>query len=278
MDSRPSVTVRPRAESRIPRINILGTGFSELNQTLAVAEIGRLIDSGQTGYVTITNADGSVRARADERLRSVYNSSFLTTPDGMPAVWICRARGHATVERVYGPDLMLQLFIEGRRRGWTHFLYGGREGVAEALKARMERRFPGTRIVGTYCPPFRDLTEEEREELIERVNQLRPDIVWVGISTPRQDCFMAEMLGRLDTAVMIGVGAAFDFHSGRIRQAPTWIQDAGLEWFYRLLHEPRRLIGRYVHVVPRFVWHSMAQILCLKQYPPVNPVADHPEL
>lgn len=258
--------VRPIAKTRLGRVDVLGTGFSLLNLQLAVEEIRWLIESGQTGYVTVTNADGAVRSLQDESLRQVYNQSFLTTPDGMPVVWTARLKGQEQVARVYGPDLMLRLFLEGRRHGWRHFLYGGKEGVADALKGRMEERFPGCEVVGTFCPPFRDLTAAEEQHQIDEVARLKPDLFWVGISTPRQDRFMAKMIGRLDTSVMLGVGAAFDFHAGETKQAPTGIQDLGLEWAYRLTQDPRRLWRRYAHNVPRFIWHSALQHLKLRSY------------
>lgn len=258
--------VRPLAKTRVRRLNVLGTGFSMLTPQTTVEQISYLIQSGETGYVTVTNADGAVRSLETESLRQIYNQSYLTTPDGMPIVWFAKARGEQEMSRVYGPDLMLRLFIEGRRQGWKHFFYGGREGVAEELKSCLQERFPGSEVVGTYCPPFRDLTEVEERELIDQVAALKPDIFWVGISSPRQDQFMSKMVGKLDAAVLIGVGAAFDFHSGKVKQAPTWMQGAGLEWFYRVLAEPRRLWRRYAYTVPRFLFHSIAQLLRLRAY------------
>lgn len=264
------MSARTISPSRIGRFNVLGTGFSLLNPQRAVEEIRWLIESGQTGYVTVTNADGVVRSLQDESLRQIYNQSFLTTPDGMPVVWTARLRGHAEVARVYGPDLMLRLFLEGRRRGWRHFLYGGKEGVAGQLQQALELRFPSVQIVGTHTPPFTDLTEQEEDRLIEEVAELKPDLFWVGVSSPRQDRFMARMVGRLDAGVLLGVGAAFDFHSGQVSQAPVALQDAGLEWAYRLGREPRRLWSRYASTVPRFLFHSVCQATGLRHYPKIS--------
>jgi N-acetylglucosaminyldiphosphoundecaprenol N-acetyl-beta-D-mannosaminyltransferase len=156
--------------------------------------------------------------------------------------------------RVYGPDLMVEIAEATRDGKITHFLYGGRPGVAELLKKRLEERFPGIRIVGTHTPPFGLLSEKEEKTLIEKFLASKPDITWVGLSTPKQERFMAKYLPKLETTIMCGVGAAFDFHAGVVRQAPRWIQRSGFEWFYRILQEPRRLIPRYLKNNTRFVW------------------------
>ena len=157
------------------------------------------------------------------------------------------------MSRVYGPDLMLAVMEATRDKPVRHFFYGGQEGVAEDLKTKLEQRFPGLQITGTFCPPFRALNQEEVRQLQDKVHTAKTDIFWVGLSTPKQERFMAEYLPRLDTSVMVGVGAAFDFHSGRVKQAPTWIQHHGLEWLYRVMQEPRRLWRRYFSIVPRFI-------------------------
>ena len=194
------------------------------------------------------------------------NASGLTTPDGMAIVWLLRLQGHRRVSRVYGPDLMLSLCRHGLERGIRHFLYGGDKGVVEELSASLLTRFPGLQIVGTHTPPFGELTEEEDRQAVESINACNPDIVWVGLSTPKQERWMAVHLGRIEAPVMIGVGAAFDFLSGRKRQAPRWMQRAGLEWLFRLASEPRRLWPRYRRY-PLFVLLAIAQLLGLKHYP-----------
>jgi len=161
--------------------------------------------------------------------------------------------GHPQMSRVYGPDLMLAVMEATRDKPVRHFFYGGQEGVAEDLKTKLERRFPGLQIAGTFCPPFRALNQDEVGQLQDKVHAAKADIFWVGLSTPKQERFMAEYLPQLDTSVMVGVGAAFDFHSGRVRQAPAWIQHHGLEWLYRVMQEPRRLWRRYFSIVPRFI-------------------------
>jgi N-acetylglucosaminyldiphosphoundecaprenol N-acetyl-beta-D-mannosaminyltransferase len=171
------------------------------------------------------------------------------------------------MDRVYGPDLMLALLELSAKKGYSHFFYGGAEGVAEELKARMGRRFPGLNVVGTHCPPFRPLEPDEKDRLIEKVDGLAPNFFWVGLSTPKQELFMTEFHERLNANVMLGVGAAFDFHTGRVRQAPRWMMRAGLEWFFRLCTEPRRLGPRYLRNNPAFIWHMLLQGTGVRTYP-----------
>jgi len=169
--------------------------------------------------------------------------------------------------RVYGPDLMLRMLEESARNGYSNFFLGGDEGVAENLQTRMVERFPGLRVVGTFCPPWRPLTDNERRGLIERIDAIRPDLMWIGLGAPKQDLFMAEYHGFLMCKVMIGVGAAFDFHTGRVRQAPRWMMRAGLEWLFRLAVEPRRLWRRYLRNNPAFLWHIFLEQSGLRSYP-----------
>lgn len=246
-----------------PRYNILGVGVSAL--TLAQARDLVLGGRGQLrrGYVCVTTVHGLSEAQSDPAFRKILNRSWLTTPDGMPLVWL----GPPGVERVYGPDLMLAVCEAGRASGLTHYLYGGAEGVAEELKAKLCARFPGLNIVGTYTPPFRPLTATESAALHADVARTRPDVIWVGLGTPKQEHFMAEYAPTLESGVLIGVGAAFDFHSGRVRQAPRWMQRSGLEWLFRLGTEPRRLGPRYLKTNPLFVLRVLAQKLGLKKHP-----------
>jgi N-acetylglucosaminyldiphosphoundecaprenol N-acetyl-beta-D-mannosaminyltransferase len=247
----------------VPRYNVLGVGVSALTlahaRNLVVGVRGTL----RRGYVCLGTAHGLTLARADPALRKIFNESWLTTPDGMPLVWL----GPRGVGRVYGPDLMLAVCDAGRGSGLTHYFYGGAPGVAEELKAKLCARFPGLAVVGTFTPPFRPLNEEETAALRADVAHLRPDVIWVGLSTPKQERFMAEHWRTLDAGVLIGVGAAFDFHSGRVRQAPRWIQRSGFEWLFRLCTEPRRLGPRYLKTNPLFVLRVLAQLSGLRKYP-----------
>lgn len=256
----------------IPRINVLGVGISIINLRTAGDAIDQAIAERQKGYICITGVHGVCEAQEHPDFKTVLNGSFLTTPDGMPMVWCGWKEGHRSMDRVYGPDLMLQVIEEGVPRKVRHFLFGGKDGVAEGLKAKMEARFPGVIFTGCQTPPFRDLNDAELADLQHRLHEEKPDIVWVGLGCPKQERFMARYLPLLDTTLMIGVGAAFDFHSGTVPQAPFWMQRAGLEWFYRLTKEPKRLWRRYVYNNPLFIGRLLLQWSGLRSYPEPAPV------
>ncbi len=249
------------------RANVLGVGVSAINLDVATATIARAVERRTKGYVCVTGVHGVSEAQHDPELRGILNRAFLNTPDGMPMVWMGRLQGFKEMSRVYGPDLMLRVCELSAQRGFTHFFYGGGPGVAEDLKSRLERRFPGLKVCGTYTPPFRPLTAPEEADLARKVQELRPDLFWVGLSTPKQEKFMARYQDVLDTTVFLGVGAAFDFHAGRVRQAPHWMQRAGLEWLFRLCCEPRRLWKRYLKNNPLFLLRALGQLTGLRRFP-----------
>lgn len=248
----------------IPRFQVLGVSLCAMNLSVARDAILAAVRERQKGYVCVTGVHGVMEAQDDPALLGILNGAFLNTTDGMPLVWLGRREVGPEVDRVYGPDLMLELFAATRGGEATHFLYGGAPGVAEALKARLEARFPGVRIVGTYTPPFRPLDSSEESELAAIFAEKKPDLTWIGLSTPKQERFMAEYLPRLETTVMLGVGAAFDFHSGRVRQAPRWVQRSGFEWLYRMCTNPRRLARRYLVNNPRFLWRVGQELMARK--------------
>ena len=265
------VVVKSSADRRVPApdaawINLLGMRLSALDLEDAAARIERAVDEGRRGYVCIRDAHGVVKCHRDPALKAVHNQAFLVTPDGMPLVWALRLAGHGRADRVYGPDLMLALFDRGRARGTRHFLYGATPETLERLEARLLARHPGARIVGRFAPPFRALGRDERDEVARRIDGSGADIVWVGLGTPKQELWMAEMRPRLAAPMLIGVGAAFDFHAGAKRQAPRWIQRSGLEWAFRLAAEPRRLARRYAVTVPSFLVLAAAQALRLRRF------------
>lgn len=237
----------------IQRVDILGVGVSAIDMGMAVDEIGRSIDKSERSYVCVTGVHGVMELQRDPELKAIHNGSGLTTPDGMPLVWLGRHAGAGHMRRVYGPDLMLALCEVAAARGWTSYFYGGKDGTAEILAARLQARFPGLQVVGTYAPPFRPLTSQEDDEVVEVINAARPDLVWVGLSTPKQERWMAAHRARLTAPALLGVGAAFDIHAGQLRQAPPWMQRRGLEWLYRLYREPARLWRRYGSMIPRFI-------------------------
>ncbi len=247
----------------VERVNVLGVGVSAINLESGRRIVAQALRDRTRGYITVTGVHGVMEAQDDPKLRAVFNDAFLVTPDGMPMVWMGKFAGKKEMDRVYGPDFMLEVCgLPGVR----HFLYGGSNGTVAVLKQKLEERFPGIQIVGTYEPPWRALTAEEETSLQEQVRLGRADVFWVGLSTPKQERFMAEYLPKLEVTLMAGVGAAFDFHSGKVSQAPRWMQRSGLEWFYRLCREPRRLWRRYLKNNPRFVFRAACQLLGLKRF------------
>lgn len=263
----PDVTFTASRKDVPPRVNVLGVGISVLNLDSASAAVLQALENKQRGYVCVTGVHGVSEAQKDAGLRQILNGAFLNTPDGVPTVWMGRLQGFHGIQRVYGPDLMLKVCELSVSKGFSHFLYGGGPGVAEELQRRLQARFPGLKILGRYTPPFRDLARQEAADLIELVSKLKPDVFWVGLSTPKQERFMAAFWQRLDATLFFGVGAAFDFHAGRVRQAPRWMQRSGLEWLFRLFCEPRRLWKRYLKNNPLFLWRAFLQLTGLRQYP-----------
>ena len=249
------------------RVNVLGVGISVLNLRTALAAIAAAVRERRKGYICVTGVHGVMEAQDDDGFKKILNAAFLCTPDGMPMVWAGKLDGHREMTRVYGPDLMLDVCAWSETSGAKHFFYGGADGVAELLARKLKEKFPKLPVVGTFTPPFRALNETEVKILQAQITTAQPDILWVGLSTPKQEKFMAEFLPKLDVTLMVGVGAAFDFHSGRVAQAPRWMQRSGLEWFYRLCSEPRRLGKRYLRNNPLFVLKFLAQLTGLKKHP-----------
>ncbi|MGA2174053.1 MAG: WecB/TagA/CpsF family glycosyltransferase [Verrucomicrobiota bacterium] len=247
--------------------NVLGVAVSPINMEIAVERIARALEKREKGYICVTGVHGVSEAQSDAGFRQILNRAFLCTPDGMPLVWVGRWQGQRQMDRVYGPDLMLAVMQLSEQTGWRHFFYGGANGTAAALRQRLLERFPKLQVVGTHEPPFRPLNAAEEESLKESIRLARPDVMWIGLSTPKQERFMAEHLQKLEATLMVGVGAAFDFHAGKVRQAPRWMQRCGLEWLFRLGCEPRRLWKRYLKNNPLFVWRIFCQFAGLKKFP-----------
>jgi N-acetylglucosaminyldiphosphoundecaprenol N-acetyl-beta-D-mannosaminyltransferase len=249
------------------RVNILGVGIDVVDMASAIARIDWLITNRDHAYVCVTGAHGIIESQSDEELRSIHNRAHLVIPDGMPLVWLSRLRGYSNMSRVPGPDLMLALCQHSVVKGYRHFFYGSRPSVVGQLEKSLCNRFPGLRVVGKYSPPFIPLTPKEDKEIVACINEAKPDIVWVGLSTPKQERWMADHLERISTPIMIGVGAAFDFNAGLKKLAPVWMRESGLEWLFRLSAEPCRLWRRYAWVVPTFVYLSLLQSTRLRSFP-----------
>jgi len=241
--------------------DVLGVGVSAITRREGLETIERWIEAGQPNYVCVTGVHGVMESQRDPALRQIHNDAGMVTPDGMPLVWLSRRMGFPRTERVYGPDLMLDVCSRSIDRGYRHFFYGGGKTVPAQLAFRLSRKFPGLDVAGIYSPPFRPLTSQEDDDIVRRINESGADIVWVGLSTPKQERWMAEHRDRLRAPVLVGVGAAFDFHAGLKKQAPGWMQRNGLEWLYRMASEPRRLGPRYLVNNPMFVTRLLGRKL-----------------
>lgn len=237
----------------INRIDVLGVGISLVDVDLAIAEVGRWIRDGEQHYVCVTGVHGVMESQDHADLMTIHNRSGLTVADGMPMFWAGRYVGARRLGRVRGPDLLPAMCRMATDNRWTSYFYGGAPGTAEALVERLVEQFPGFRVAGWHCPPFRELTMEEDVAVVAEINACAPDLIWVGLSTPKQERWMADHVGRVKASALLGVGAAFDVHAGLIRQAPPWIQNSGFEWLFRIFCDPRRLWRRYLYNNPRFV-------------------------
>lgn len=258
--------------SAVPRctdnvcVNVLGVQVEALNMEMAVSRVADVLWSGEKGYVCAIGVHGVMEAQRDPEVARAYAEAAITIPDGMPMVWVGRLRGYHEMKRVSGPDLMLEVFRRKEFATYRHFLYGGGDGVADRLAATLRERFPWAKIVGTYTPPFRELTQPEEGALIRTVHASKVDIVWIGISAPKQEKLMRRLLPRLHVKLMFGVGAAFNFHTGALKDCPNWVKLAGLQWLHRLMQEPRRLWRRYLRNNPAFLWRIALQLTGLRRY------------
>jgi N-acetylglucosaminyldiphosphoundecaprenol N-acetyl-beta-D-mannosaminyltransferase len=248
--------------AEVRRLDILGIPIAMTDYAQAMDVMDGMIARRERGYVCAVAVHAVMVSQGDAEMRAAVTGSSLTVPDGMPLVWAANLLGQSLRNRVYGPELMDRYCGRCAERGHRVWLYGGRDqGSLMQLALNLRRRHPGIEIVGGYSPPFRPLTSEEEDVIVEQINEARPDVVWVGIGVPKQEKWMARLRSRLEAPVLCGVGAAFDFHSGRISQAPPWMQERGLEWIYRIAQEPRRLLPRYLSYNPAFVLAFARQLI-----------------
>jgi N-acetylglucosaminyldiphosphoundecaprenol N-acetyl-beta-D-mannosaminyltransferase len=243
-----------------PYANVLGVRVEAVTMPAALEQIEFALRMRKKGYVCLAGVHGIMEAQRHPAVKSAFDNAFLTLPDGTPTAWVGRLQGLPGMLRLTGPDLMLEIFRNRQFACYRHFLYGGKPGVAQELANNLSRRFPWVQIAGTYTPPFHDLTFAEEQNTVATIRDLKPHMIWVGISTPRQELFMRKMLPKLDTFLMFGVGAAFDFHTGRIKDCAEWIKRAGLQWLHRLIQDPRHLLGRYARNNPAFLWRIAFQL------------------
>ncbi|MAT43207.1 MAG: glycosyltransferase [Anaerolineaceae bacterium] len=244
---------------------ILGIKINNTNLDSTLKIIFNTLKKFNHNYICCVPAHSIMECYDNPDLLPVFNNSHLNTPDGMAVVWLLKLMGHKEVGRVYGPDLLLALCEQSLSTGYKHFFYGGTPKVLEDLKINLSKKFPGLQIVGSFSPPFRPLDPAEEVQVAEMVKKTKPDIVWVGLGSPKQEQWMYDHVGKIDAPLMIGVGAAFDFLSGHKSQAPRWIQKSGLEWLFRFFHEPKRLFRRYILGYPRFVVLVLIELLKKKR-------------
>jgi N-acetylglucosaminyldiphosphoundecaprenol N-acetyl-beta-D-mannosaminyltransferase len=240
---------------------LLGVRIDALQIPDVIATIERWIDQrDRCHYIAVTGMHGVTEARHDPVFKAILNAADMVVPDGMPLVWIGRLRGKNLARRVYGPELMMTFCTETASHGYRHFLFGGAPGLPEKLSETLRAKHPALQVAGTFSPPFRPVSPDEDEEILDMINCSAPDILWVGLSTPKQERWMHKHRDRLNVPVVVGVGAAFDINSGTKKQAPSWMREHGLEWFFRLLQEPRRLWRRYILYGSEFLFFAALEL------------------
>jgi N-acetylglucosaminyldiphosphoundecaprenol N-acetyl-beta-D-mannosaminyltransferase len=241
------------AAPRPKTAEVLGVRLALTDYDRTMDWMDSVVATREKAYLSAAAVHLVMVAQEDRPTRHAVDDATLIVPDGQPLVWALRSLGHEA-SRVYGPDLMAKYCERSASTGTRMYLYGGRnQGALVELALRLRRRYPGLQIVGGYSPPFRELTDDEQAWVVEDINRSQADVVWVGIGQPKQEVWMREFRDRLEAPMLVGVGAAFDFHAGLVPQAPPWMQALGLEWVFRLAQEPRRLWRRYVRYNPRFV-------------------------
>jgi len=239
-----------------PEFSILGVPLRAVQIPELITQMEQWIERGERGHcITFANVHVVMEARRDRSFQNILaDQAVFNVPDGMPLIWFGRVHGFDLRRRVYGPDLMRAFCETAALKGYRHFFYGGATGVPERLAANIERECPGTKIVGTYSPPFRPLTTEEDDGVVEMINAAQPDVLWLGLGCPKQEKWAYEHRSRLHVPVIASVGQAFDIYSGHVKQAPSWMRENGMEWFYRLITNPRRLWRRYLVYNSQFVF------------------------
>ena len=250
----------------MPTYDVLGLRITAIQIDPLIRHMQQWIRQRQMGKILIfANVHVVIEAQHDEQFKNIVNDS-VGLPDGKPLSWVGRARGYDLPRRVYGPDLLVDFCQATAFQGYRHFFYGAAPGVPERLAAELLRRFPGTLVVGCYSPPFRELTREEDAHTVDMINNAQPDVLWIGLGCPKQEKWAHEHRDRLHVPILAAVGQAFDIHAGSARQAPEWMRESGLEWIFRLTHEPRRLWRRYLVSNSQFIYLLLLESLGLKRF------------
>ena len=242
-------------------IKILGVPISEIDMDLAISTISNWIKLPDKRIICVRDVHGIILCQKDSLFMEIHNKADMVFADGMPIYWSAKLFGSKNIKRVTGPDFMTRMLDVSQSDEIKHFFYGSTEEVLSKLKNELTNKYPLTNIVGYYSPPFHILSEEEEFDIVNIINSKNPDILWVGLGSPKQEKWMYHIIKRLNTKILIGVGAAFDFHAGSKKRAPKWMQSIGLEWLFRLLSEPKRLWSRYLKHNPRFIWYFLLQLL-----------------
>ena len=248
-------------EKKTDRFDILGVNISAIDMNDACSLVEDAILKKQKKYICVCPVSTIMECKRSDRALESVNSADLVTPDGMPTVWVGKMYGYKNIKRVYGPELMQNICGISKKKGYKNYFYGSSEDVLNKLKANLNKDYPGLVISGVYSPPFRQLTKEEDDSAVESINNNDPDIIWVGLGSPKQDLWMHEHRARINAPIMVGVGAAFDFLAGVKPQAPRWIRNNGFEWLFRLITEPKRLWRRYLVDNSLFIYYIGAELL-----------------
>ena len=231
---------------------ILKTNINVTNMSDTIKYIGGHLDDLRGKYICVSNVHTTVMSYENEEYRKIQNGAAMALPDGAPLSSYSRRKGYKQAQRVTGPDLMLELFAISKEKGYRHYFYGTTEETLQSMKEVLERDYPGIQIAGMYAPPFRALTPQEDAQIVAKINESRPDFIWIGLGAPKQEEWMYQHMGQLQ-GVLIGVGAGFDYLAGYIKRAPRWMQRMSLEWLYRLLQDPKRLWRRYFTSNVKFI-------------------------
>lgn len=240
----------------IPTCNIMGVNIAAINMEWLVDYLEKNISEIKGDYICVSNVHTTVTSYEDAAYCAIQNGGLMAIPDGGPLSTVGQKRGHKNMERTTGPSLMGEIFEISAKKGYRHYFYGSKEETLELLYQKLTSNYPGIQIAGMYSPPFRSLTEEEDKAIIERINETKPDFVWVGLGAPKQEKWMAAHQGKID-GLMLGVGAGFDYYAENIKRAPMWMQKHNLEWVYRLVQDPKRLFKRYWSTNTKFIWNAM---------------------
>lgn len=243
-------------KKRIPTCNIMGVNIAAINMEWLVDYLEKNISEIKGDYICVSNVHTTVTSFEDAAYCAIQNGGLMAIPDGGPLSTVGQKRGHKNMERTTGPSLMGEIFEISAKKGYRHYFYGSKEETLELLQKKLMEKYPEIQIAGMYSPPFRPLTEEEDKVIIERINETKPDFVWVGLGAPKQEKWMAAHQGKID-GLMLGVGAGFDYYAENIKRAPMWMQKHNLEWVYRLVQDPKRLFKRYWSTNTKFIWNAM---------------------